>query len=230
MSTFIQYSKNVNTNYFISDYNQRLLVLQEIKDLNLPLLLFMDNKLYNTRLVDFNSNTMYLDKPVFAYGEEGVVNKSKAVVQGSINGVIIEFDIHDLTHISINKYSVFEVYIPDMILKLQRREYNRLKAPSAYILNTDSSQHYIINDISLGGLSIEINEDQFHEFEDMFYAVVLHIPNVGNFSCQLELRNKVELNDGKRRIGFAFAFIDNNLYRNLQLYLMQLDNMSRNNF
>ena len=132
--------------------------------------------------------------------------------------------------------SVFSAALPETLLRLQRREYFRLRTPITRPLTCDipvvmsdgSVQIYPHNviDISIGGLSLQVDAVPFMTDQD-WPDCTLDLPQIGVVNTTLRIVNLYEatLRNGQRsqRAGCQFVDLPTSAQNLIQRYIVRME-------
>lgn len=170
---------------------------------------------------------------VMEYGQDPELNRQLLASRDILfdikqNSIILQFTAPLVRQARLKGESVFVIALPDMVLRLQRREYFRLDTSSANMSCTltanGATYVYTIDDISVGGLGLEDNSRamEFVPFQ-VFANAQVNIDGMGPMSMKLQVRNNLDTTnlDGKpiKRIGMAFMELTPEQENRLQRYI-----------
>lgn len=150
--------------------------------------------------------------------------------------VKIQFPLDKFELSQFERYPALRCALPDMILRLQRREYYRLAAPSSHPLAcripiTPGSNNRIearVLDISGGGIAVivpprELDFQTEHEFPDCR----LELPEFGFITATLRIRNifKITQPNGTEvlRAGCQFVDLSPAVANTIQRYILKVE-------
>ncbi len=156
-----------------------------------------------------------------------------------LDRIKIQFAARGIQRIQHEGHDAFRVLVPDVMLRLQRREYFRLTAPSAHSLTcliptTIGGEHREISveasvlDISGGGLSITIPSEGMVVEPDMeFGNCRLMLPETGAIVTSLRVRNlfRITNRDGSitLRAGCEFTHLSSAMASTIQRYILKVE-------
>lgn len=156
-----------------------------------------------------------------------------------LDRIKIQFAARGIQRIQHEGHDAFRVQVPDVMLRLQRREYFRLTAPSAHSLTcliptTIGGEHREISveasvlDISGGGLSITIPSEGMVVEPDMeFGNCRLMLPETGAIVTSLRVRNlfRITNRDGSitLRAGCEFTHLSSAMASTIQRYILKVE-------
>lgn len=161
---------------------------------------------------------------------------------GRLDGVRIQFSAANPERIPLDGLEAIRCTLPDMMLRLQRRESYRQPVPmsspvtcSIRIQHTDGTAESIdvrVLDISNDGIGI-IASSQLTIFEagKVFENCVLNIPDAGTTDVVLKLRNvyriQNRLGGESLRAGCEFIDLPNRIVTQIQRYIYKIDRERR---
>lgn len=156
-----------------------------------------------------------------------------------LDRIKIQFAARGIQRIQHEGHDAFRVQVPDVMLRLQRREYFRLTAPSAHSLtclipmtiggeHRDISVEASVVDISGGGLSITIPSEGMVVEPDMeFGNCRLMLPETGAIVTSLRVRNlfRITNRDGSitLRAGCEFTHLSSAMASTIQRYILKVE-------
>ncbi len=156
-----------------------------------------------------------------------------------LDRIKIQFAARGIQRIQHEGHDAFRVRVPDVMLRLQRREYFRLTAPSAHSLTClipmtiggeqrEISVEASVLDISGGGLSITIPSEGMLVEPDMeFGNCRLMLPETGAIVTSLRVRNlfRITNRDGSitLRAGCEFTHLSSAMASTIQRYILKVE-------
>lgn len=156
-----------------------------------------------------------------------------------LDRIKIQFAARGIQRIQHEGHDAFRVRVPEVMLRLQRREYFRLTAPSAHSLTClipmtiggeqrEISVEASILDISGGGLSITIPSEGMLVEPDMeFGNCRLMLPETGAIVTSLRVRNlfRITNRDGSitLRAGCEFTHLSSAMASTIQRYILKVE-------
>ncbi|MDD3328115.1 MAG: flagellar brake protein [Zoogloea sp.] len=156
-----------------------------------------------------------------------------------LDRIKIQFAARGIQRIQHEGHDAFRVQVPEVMLRLQRREYFRLTAPSAHSLTclipiTIGGEHREISveasvlDISGGGISITIPSEGMVVEPDMeFGNCRLMLPETGAIVTSLRVRNlfRITNRDGSitLRAGCEFTHLSSAMASTIQRYILKVE-------
>lgn len=156
-----------------------------------------------------------------------------------LDRIKIQFAARGIQRIQHEGHDAFRVRVPEVMLRLQRREYFRLTAPSAHSLTClipmtiggeqrEISVEANVLDISGGGLSITIPSEGMLVEPDMeFGNCRLMLPETGAIVTSLRVRNlfRITNRDGSitLRAGCEFTHLSSAMASTIQRYILKVE-------
>lgn len=156
-----------------------------------------------------------------------------------LDRIKIQFAARGIQRIQHEGHDAFRVQVPNVMLRLQRREYFRLTAPSSHSLTClipmtiggerrEVSVEASVLDISGGGLSITIPSEGMVVEPDMeFGNCRLMLPETGAIVTSLRVRNlfRVTNRDGSitLRAGCEFTHLSSAMASTIQRYILKVE-------
>lgn len=156
-----------------------------------------------------------------------------------LDRIKVQFAARGIQRIQHEGHDAFRVQRPEVMLRLQRREYFRLTAPSAHSLTclipmTIGGEHREISveasvlDISGGGLAITVPPDGMTVEPDMeFGNCRLMLPETGAIVTSLRVRNlfRITNRDGSitLRAGCEFTQLSSAMASTIQRYILKIE-------
>lgn len=156
-----------------------------------------------------------------------------------LDRIKVQFAARAIQRIQHEGHDAFRVRVPEVMLRLQRREYFRLTAPSSHSLTclipmTIGGEHREISveasvlDISGGGLSITVPSEGMVVEPDMeFGNCRLMLPETGAIVTSLRVRNlfRITNRDGSitLRAGCEFTHLSSSMASTIQRYILKIE-------
>lgn len=177
------------------------------------------------------------DKGMFVF-DKGQNQKINAIIENS-NRLFFDANPHqvEIRFTSMKaasaKYmgeSVFAAPIPDVIYRVQRREFFRVDTPiinpvTCQVPGSRGVKLYDLFDISIGGMGINDPDHQIDTDLSVFDIIencILHIPEFGDIKLDLEICSIYEKHKGIktiRRFGFAYKELSSIHMTAIQRYI-----------
>lgn len=194
-----------------------------------------------TRILDVDAKAQTL---VFDWGSEPDTNlqmlaSERNVFVCSPDGVKTQFITGQVREIAYKGAPAFEVSLPDQVIKLQRREFFRIRTPVGQPLICTLGNYggapleLQVFDISLGGMALWLPELTMPGFEigAQYSPCVVDIKPFGQLNLTLEVRHRlpVQLRNGLEamRIGCTFLHLPMYMESLIQRYVGQLERERR---
>lgn len=156
-----------------------------------------------------------------------------------LDRVKVQFAARGIQRIQHEGHDAFRVPVPEVMLRLQRREYFRLTAPSAHSLTClipitiggerrEISVEASVLDISGGGLAITVPSEGMVVEPDMeFGNCRLMLPETGAIVTSLRVRNlfRITNRDGSitLRAGCEFTHLSSAMASTIQRYILKIE-------
>lgn len=147
-------------------------------------------------------------------------------------GVPVKFTCTQLQGARFQGQAAIAAAMPDSLYRQQRREYfrvqvPRIQSPTLTVPLEDGNSHTLkVVDLSVGGLCLVDTENRFNpERLQTFANCRLHLPEMGEITVQIEIRNQGSFHSGSEvlpRYGAAFLQLGASDNLHLQRYLYQL--------
>ncbi len=198
-----------------------------------------DSFLTATVALSADENQLILDAASDETTNRRVEAAEQLICVTQLDRIKIQFAARGIQRIQHEGHDAFRVQVPDVMLRLQRREYFRLTAPSAHSLTcliptTIGGEHREISveasvlDISGGGLSITIPSEGMVVEPDMeFGNCRLMLPETGAIVTSLRVRNlfRITNRDGSitLRAGCEFTHLSSAMASTIQRYILKVE-------
>ncbi|MDD2989874.1 MAG: flagellar brake protein [Zoogloea sp.] len=156
-----------------------------------------------------------------------------------LDKIKIQFAARSIQRLPHEGHDAFRIALPDVLLRLQRREYYRLTAPSPHNLSCQipivvEGENKVISveadvvDISGGGLAITVPPNGVVFEPDMeFSDCRLMLPEVGPIATSLRIRNifRITNRDGsvELRAGCEFMNLSASMASSIQRYILRAE-------
>ncbi|UCE88955.1 MAG: flagellar brake protein [Pseudomonadota bacterium] len=205
--------------YFVESAAKRIEILCDLK--KLPAIVtawFNDGReflLTAVLHVDADASTLLMDTGSDAERNRKALAAGRLICVASHSKVQVQFNCTDIAQEIWQGENVFRCALPDKLLRLQRREYERLttpaEAPLMCTLQLADGMRARINiiDISPGGVAIiDYSGSLQLKPHDVFTRCSIEFPDAGTLTADIEIRNtyNVTTRDGDtaHRAGCAF--------------------------
>ncbi|MFD1559971.1 flagellar brake protein [Paraburkholderia silviterrae] len=188
-----------------------------------------------TRLlhVDTDSKTFIFDHGALRPMNGAVLAAHKLRFGASPDGVRIEFTTGTPCEVSLDNAPAFEVALPKVLFRMQRREYFRVETPTVdpYFCSgkLPDGQPFRLDvyDLSLGGVALKTQDENIANLEVglTLNNVLLHLKDHGSVSLDLQLVSpRPHPGGGKLFIlGFRFLTLPAQTEKVLQQMIAQLE-------
>ena len=163
----------------------------------------------------------------------------KLICVTQLDKIKIQFAATDIERFPHEGHQAFRIALPEVLLRLQRREYYRLTAPSPHNLScripvlVDGENKFVtveadVVDISGGGLAVTVPPNGVPFEPDMEFADCrLMLPEVGPIATTLRVRNlfRITNRDGSvvLRAGCEFTQLSGNMAATIQRYILKIE-------
>lgn len=179
---------------------------------------------------------LVLDVPAGQVARQRALLESKLVCVAFLENVKMQFAITALREILYDGKPAFEAGLPDSLLRLQRREFFRVRTPklapaSCRIPQSEGASRYesvrVVN-LSVGGLAVLVHP---HRFELASGSVVqncfLDLPGAGPIKVSFRVVNVYDIGGGEgewgRRCGCHFLDLEPQARMLLQRYINRVE-------
>ncbi|GGY15455.1 flagellar brake protein [Paludibacterium paludis] len=190
-------------------------------------------------LVDLNAKTL-----VFDWGSDPATNQQMLASERNVfvcspDGVKTQFITGQARQIDYEGRPAFEVALPEQVIKLQRREFFRIRTPVGNPIMChvadypDAPLDLQVFDISLGGLALWLPAPTTPGFDlgQQYQRCSVELRPFGQLSGALEIRHRlpVTLRNGQDavRIGATFLGLPSSMENLIQKYVGQLERERR---
>jgi c-di-GMP-binding flagellar brake protein YcgR len=188
--------------------------------------------------IDPQNNTLMMDPAQNQAVNNRFVRDQKVVFETILDQVRVYFTAERVWHCVQKGEAGLCMRVPESIIRLQRRDFYRVRLPSASPVlcaipiqgesGTSDWQAAIVDDISLGGIALLLNEGEIEATHGMvFKGCRLSLPDIGEIEADLETRNITQMSQKKGgrkiRIGCQFTTLSNAVQTKLQRYIIKLE-------
>lgn len=216
-----EYSK-----FLLYSRSEIIFVLRNLIQKNAMITVYFDagNSFFLTAVLALSADN---SKIIFDYGSDETMNRravqaSKLIFTTMIDKVKVQFSLTGLSKTSYEGRAAFIGALPEVLLRLQRREYFRLSTPIASPLrctipsrrpdNTPFVMQSQLLDISGGGLGLMIDPEDKPNYPTgrVFAECKIALPDEGLLSATLCVRNTFDVTTktGARHVRVGCEFID----------------------
>jgi flagellar brake protein len=183
--------------------------------------------------VDDGSSELKLDMPNSPRLQANLLGASDLTCVAFVDNIKIQFLARSPTASSSGGYAAFRVDLPERLLRLQRREYFRVRTPdglSASCLvpfSGDQAKYESLRvlDLSVGGMAMLAYPRHFDLSEtSLIDRCFLDLPGIGTVTVRMRVAH-VELagDGGLRRCGCEFVDLTPHARMMLQRYVQKID-------
>lgn len=167
--------------------------------------------------IDKVQNTVTLDYGINEELNSKLMDSMKIIFVTTHDKVKVQFSANQVKKVIYQDRNAFSIKLPDILLKLQRREYYRLITP---IINPvrcivlESDGHRIdtsIVDISLGGVGLSNWPAELSpEIGAVYLGCKIALPEIGAVTCTVEVMSVLDitLRSGAKSKRYGCQFID----------------------
>lgn len=184
------------------------------------------------------SKTLILDYGANAYLNKRLLASDHIICVGVYEKIRVQFKAGHVEEVQFNHQPAFQLRIPDIMLKLQRRDYYRLTTPLATpvlcSIATPDGVRVTLNvlDISIGGISILGYPPEIElKLGVLYHGCSIILPEHGTIVTNLEIRNSFDVtlknNVKTRRSGCMFLDMPASAQTMIQKYMIKLERERR---
>ena len=194
-----------------------------------------------TRLLEVDTNDRTL---IFDWGSDDETNQQLMASERNVfvcspDGVKTQFITGQVHEVKYEGKPAFEVSLPEQVIKLQRREFFRIRTPVGHPLlciikdYPGAPLELPVFDISLGGLALWLPDLTAPGFDigQQYYDCSLELKPFGMLRSTLEVRHRlpVQLRNGQDavRVGCSFLHLPTSMENMIQRYVGQLERERR---
>ena len=238
-------SDDMDSHLLVHSKNEIQFVLRRIGKAGARVALHFDggNDCILTTVLGVNEQGVWLDVGPKTKGNRRILNSQEIIFVSSHHQVKVQFVAHLIKNVLFENHEAYYLPLPDILLRMQHRDYFRLHAPFSKPLTCTISagsgarphkRELTITDIGEGGVSLAC-EDNETELESgkIFQNCQIPLPDLGMLTATLRVKNILEttLPNGeiKKRAGCEFIHMNGKLTLLLQRYLtrMQIQNLAQ---
>ncbi len=185
--------------------------------------------------IDTKANTFIFDYGALRTGNHGLLAANKLRFNALPDGVKVEFTTGKPREISCDGAAAFEVELPQVLFRVQRREYFRVETPriDPYFCSGTQPEgqpfRLEMHDLSLGGVAMRTPDENIANLEIgvTLNGVMLHFKNQRTVALDLQLvsRRFLTLPKGGKLfiLGFRFLSLPAHAEKMLQQLIAQLE-------
>jgi flagellar brake protein len=188
--------------------------------------------------VDQPGRTVTLDQGADAAMNQKLLASDRIVLVSAHDKVKVQFSVKRVRPVEFEGRPAFEIDLPGELLKMQRREYFRVRttanAPVRCKLPAGLETVEVqVLDVSIGGLAAHVKlPDPLGQVGTCFAGATVTVGEEGTFIAELELRNaaSVRLRNGAdaMRVGFRFVHLPDSAQKLIQRYILKIERDRRN--
>lgn len=238
-------SDDTGSNFLIHSKNEIQFILRSIGKTGARVALYFDggNDRILTTLLGVNEEGVWLDVGPKKKGDMRILNSQEFIVVSSHNQVKVQFVAHLIKNVLFGNHEAYYLPLPDSLLRIQHRDYFRLRAPFSKPLTCiiparpgarPPKRELPITDIGEGGVSLacEDNETELQPGK-IFQNCQIPLPDTGMLTATLKVKNLLEITlpngEIKKRAGCEFINMNGKMAILLQRYLtrMQSQNLAQ---
>ena len=188
-----------------------------------------------TRLlhVDTEAKTFIFDHGALSAVNHAVLAAHKLRFGASPDGVKIEFTTGKPREVSHDHAPAFEVAVPNVLFRMQRREYFRVETPAvdpyfcSGTLPGGQPFRLEMHDLSLGGVALKTRDENLANLETglTLNHVLLHLKAYGSVALDLQLVSPRPHPDAQKLfiLGFKFLSVSAQAEKVLQQLIAELE-------
>ncbi|BEV72916.1 MULTISPECIES: flagellar brake protein [unclassified Paludibacterium] len=194
-----------------------------------------------TRLLEVDTKKQTM---IFDWGSDEATNKQLLASERNVfvcspDGVKTQFITGQVHQISYEGKPAFEVSLPEQVIKLQRREFFRIRTPVGNPLICTINDfpgapvELAVFDISLGGMALWLPDLTMAGFDigTQYLDCHLDLKPFGRLNCVLEVRHRLplQMRNGQDalRVGCNFVGLPTQMENLIQRYVGQLERERR---
>ncbi|MEQ1667366.1 MAG: flagellar brake protein [Sulfuriferula sp.] len=183
--------------------------------------------------IDESNNKIYIDRASSALVNQRVIESDDIELSSSLDRIRISFFATEANESEQDQRPAFSIAIPQVLIRLQRREYFRVNTPAIHpvtcklMLPKETHLAQVV-DISGGGIAILdekhlLTTEVGHEYPNCH----IDFGEYGTINTTLQIRNSQDfaLGTGKvnRRLGCEFVGLTPSMLTQVQRYIMHLE-------
>lgn len=184
--------------------------------------------------VDVPGKTVMIDPATDADLNDKLLASERIVLVSAHDKVKIQFSVKHVREVLFAGRPALAFALPAELLKLQRREYFRIRTPVGepvrcrLRVNDRETLDVSVLDISIGGVAVHAHlPEAIGQVGQQFPGVNLQIGDNGAFVVGLELRNRneVQLRNGvaTTRLGLRFIGLPDVAQKQIQRYILRVE-------
>ena len=218
----------------VTSFNEIMFVLNYIAEKGNRVALYYNQENHSilTTLLAVDKTGLWLEQGLNKSANKNLIESKNLIFVSSHLQIKVQFTFNQASNVIYKGHPAFYIPLPNSIYRFQRREYYRLSTPIlnplhckvTFATSPISTREFVILDISGGGVGLSctggdngLTPNQSH----LTFRITL--PNTGEISGTLEVKNLVELNSPTGRIikraGCEFKTLDGSSRILLQRYV-----------
>ncbi len=229
--------------YLLRGKREIVQILQGLIDAHALISIHVSPKDYSflTTIVGFTDTTLFLDASSDEAIHQRVAMAERLLCIGQLEKIRIQFSLNSASFTLYDGLSAYSTPLPAELLRLQRREFYRLRTPAAnpvictvMVPPKENSNDTVkievrVADISGGGIAIMVPANDTHFLPGAeFDNCTLTLPELGEISVRLKVRNlfKQTIHGGDvetLRAGCEFVDLPRNADSAIQRYIFKVE-------
>jgi len=211
-------------------------LIARLRDERAPMTLYWGNDgefaVSQVMKVDALRNEVHFDLPSQPQQQAQLLDATELVCVAFVEHIKMQFTVEAPRRSSSGGFPTFQTSLPERILRLQRREYYRVRTPetlSASCLvpySGDRAQYELLRvlDLSVGGMAMLAYPQHFDPSDPVaIHRCYLDLPGVGTVSVCMRVAHVDTADDGKtRRCGCEFVDLSPQARMMLQRYVHKI--------
>jgi flagellar brake protein len=204
---------------------------------NVPMTLYWnhDGECAVTQILEANDDAdeLKLDMPGVARLRDGLLAAKELICVSFVDHIKVQFTVRSPKPAASGAYPAIQTAIPERVLRLQRREYYRVRTPetlsaSCLVPYSGAQEKYEslrVLDLSVGGMAVLAYPRHFDLSESSIIdRCFLDLPGVGTVTVRMRVAHVEESADGAtRRWGCEFIDLSAHARMMLQRYVQKID-------
>ncbi len=188
--------------------------------------------------VDDVRNELMLDMPSLPELQAKLMAAAELVCVAFVDNIKVQFSARSLQRSTSGGYAALRVRLPERLLRLQRREYFRVRTPDTlsasclvpYAGDRGQYESLRVLDLSVGGMAMLAYPRHFDpNAAGVIDHCFLDLPGVGTVTVRMHVAHVEEAGEGQpRRCGCEFVDLSPQARMMLQRYVQRIDIEQRN--
>lgn len=186
-----------------------------------------------TSILDVTDSHVTLDFGANPALNRKILDSDKVLFASAVDRVKVQFNAMHIEAVKFQQRDAFRVPLPQVVLKLQRREYYRISTPITQPIKCEiplgnGKVNVSVADISIGGIGIIGCPPELQLDKGLVYpGCRIDLPDIGSIVATLEIRSilEVTLRSGAttQRSGCQFVNLPSAMQVLLQRYITKLE-------